>query len=436
MSWKITTIAGPNDTYEAPAGPEDRILRVPFNAPGDPDHLQSSIAEELARFGLAVTPATEDLLNFAIAAYTADVRIARSEAFDSWTRDLELHLFVNDSERWDECRHAAEELLSFLTGDHWTLRLRPTPEKYVRHVPTVKEVTPVATETVSLFSGGLDSFVGAIDALETFERVTLVGHHSQGAGATSKSQTDAITAIRGSYSPDRAPFLQLWLSPPKGKSRASESTTRSRSILFLALGVGVAAAMSAKRLVVPENGVISLNVPLTPSRLGSFSTRTTHPHTIELFRTVLKTLGIGIEIGLPYRFKTKGEMLRECKNPAALAAGVGITMSCARPAAGRFAGSPNRHCGRCVPCIIRRAALRSLSVSDPTEYILEDLHADPPGLSGSDIRVLRLALGHFAQRAPSIGDVLKAGPLPGPDDDKRSYLEVFARGLAEIRAVL
>lgn len=30
-------------------------------------------------------------------------------------------------------------------------------------------------------------------------------------------------------------------------------------------------------LLVPENGLIALNVPLDETRVGSFSTRTTHP---------------------------------------------------------------------------------------------------------------------------------------------------------------
>ncbi|MEA2238194.1 MAG: hypothetical protein QOC81_2918 [Thermoanaerobaculia bacterium] len=436
MTWKIVTIAGQQDTYEVPQGAKDNILRVPFNVPGDPDRLQSSIAEQFARFALSMTPATEDLLNFAIAAYTADVRVSRHDGFDSWTRDFELHLFVHDVAAWERCRTAAEELLSFLTGDHWILSLRPTPDTYAREIRAVDEATPVATDVVSLFSGGLDSFIGVLDALDRYGAVTLVGHHAQGSGATSKSQADAIGCLRRAYEADATPFVQVWLSPPKGETRAAETTTRGRSILFLALGTSVAAGMNAKRLIVPENGVISLNVPLTPSRLGSFSTRTTHPHMIELFRTLLRELAVDVAIDLPYHFATKGEMVRNCKDQETLASAIPITMSCARPAAGRFSGSPNRHCGRCVPCIIRRAALLSAGVSDPTEYGVTDVHAELPGASGGDIRVMRLALERFSKQAPSIRDVLKSGPLAATDDELREYVAVFARGLTEVGNLL
>ncbi|HEV7486311.1 MAG TPA: Qat anti-phage system QueC-like protein QatC [Thermoanaerobaculia bacterium] len=434
MTWKILTIAGAQDAYEAPQRADDKVLRVPFNVPGDPDRLQSSIVERFAQFALTMTPAAEDLLNFAIAAYTADVRVSRHDAFDSWTRDFELHLFVHDVATWERCRATAEELLSFLTGDHWVLCLRPTPDTYTREVREVDEVTPAATEVVCLFSGGLDSFVGALDALDKFGAVTLVGHHAQGAGATSKSQSDAIESLRYSHRAEVTPFVQLWLSPPKGEARAAETTTRGRSILFLALGASVAAGMGAKRLIVPENGVISLNVPLTPSRLGSFSTRTTHPHMIELFRAVLKEIGVDVTIELPYRFATKGEMLRQCRDQNTLAAGLPLTMSCARPAAGRFDHhSPNSHCGRCVPCIIRRAAILAAEMPDQTEYVVTDVGVDLPGLSGDDIRVLRLALERFSKRAPGVRDILRSGPLPGTDEDLREYLGVFVRGLSEIR---
>ena len=162
MSWKIITIAGSNDTYETPVGPGDSVLRVPFNVPGDPDQVHSSIAEEFARFALANTPPCEDLLNFAVAAYTADVRVPRRGAFDSWTRDLELHLFVNEMERWKACRPAAEELLSFLTGDRWVLRL--DFRDYATPFPT-KLIAPPKTAAVH---GWLQDFVPTVGVDWTF----------------------------------------------------------------------------------------------------------------------------------------------------------------------------------------------------------------------------------------------------------------------------
>ena len=62
-------------------------------------------------------------------------------------------------------------------------------------------------------------------------------------------------------------------------------------------------------LLIPENGFISLNIPLTPLRLGSLSTRTTHPLFIQQMQDILDALDFRVRLSNPYQFKTKGEML-------------------------------------------------------------------------------------------------------------------------------
>ncbi len=130
-------------------------------------------------------------------------------------------------------------------------------------------------------------------------------------------------------------MLPLWffVVPPRvSKEQVVESTMRARSILFLALGTCIASALpEGTALYIPENGLISLNVPLTFGRAGTHSTRTTHPHTIDLYRQLLTALGIKTPLRTPYRFATKVEMLKDCKDQATLKAGVHVTMSCSRP---------------------------------------------------------------------------------------------------------
>ncbi len=296
----------------------------------------------------------------------------------------------------------------------------------------------LSARAVCLFSGGLDSYVGAVDLLESEgDQVALVGHHAAGGGATSKSQKEALAALRTGYPEERTSFLQLWLSPPKGEGRASEITTRGRSILFLALGAAVADGLGAQRLVVPENGLISLNVPLTNSRLGSFSTRTTHPYLMSLFGDLLSAIGVDVGLDLPYRFLTKGEMLAGCASPRLVGSGLTTTMSCSHPGAARFAGkSPNVHCGYCVPCLIRRAAVSSSGMLDLTVYATEDLSRPLPGDRGSDLRAMRMALDRYEKDPPTLADVLVPGPLPGTDEELVAYLGVFRRGLDEVMSML
>jgi hypothetical protein len=210
---------------------------------------------------------------------------------------------------------------------------------------------------------------------------------------------------------------------------------RARSLLFLALGTSVASALpSGATLHVPENGFISLNIPLTFGRAGTHSTRTTHPHTINLYRQLIEALGIKVDLRTPYRFTTKGEMLRDCKNQAVLKSGIHSTMSCSRPQAGRFHKRPvGQHCGYCVPCIIRRAALYSVGM-DSEERVLDVLAPEIKAneAAGYDKRAFLMAIARLRAMSPLqvTGEIMSAGPLDTAKVD--ALTGVFRRGMEEV----
>jgi hypothetical protein len=214
---------------------------------------------------------------------------------------------------------------------------------------------------------------------------------------------------------------------------------RSRSILFLSLGIAVAATLGGGTpLHVAENGLISLNVPLTPSRNGSSSTRTTHPHFLGLFREFLAALELNVPIETSYRFKTKGEMLRDCRDQELLRAAAAGSMSCSHPESGRFRyHSLSRHCGYCVPCIIRRASLHAAGL--PQSQYSVDVLTHPPGAdtdTGRDLRAFHMALERLRDAQPTrfLFDVMSTGPLP--PSDAAQYADVYLRGMAEVRGLL
>lgn len=62
---------------------------------------------------------------------------------------------------------------------------------------------------------------------------------------------------------------------------------------------------NVSELMVPENGLIALNVPLDETRVGSFSTRTTHPFYLSLWNKLLLGLGLNMSVVNPYWNKTK-----------------------------------------------------------------------------------------------------------------------------------
>jgi hypothetical protein len=196
-------------------------------------------------------------------------------------------------------------------------------------------------------------------------------------------------------------------------------------------------------LHVPENGLIALNVPLDPLRLGALSTRTTHPFYIARWNEVLESLDIHVRIENPYWDMTKGEMVRGCENHSLLARLASASLSCSSPSKGRWQGLGIQHCGYCLPCLIRRAALTSglAPDSDSTTYTIHDLSARPLSTresEGVQVRSFQLAIDRLRAR-PDIASLLihKPGPLTDESPDHVDALaDLYRRGLEEVGALL
>jgi hypothetical protein len=397
--------------------------------------------------GYAPPPLAVDLFRVASAVFTADLRIRRKEAFDGWTRDLVLHLPVSDVVRWEGVQGPLLRLLAYLTGDHWEVGFYPASRG--RPAPGSSrplERQPFPATAACLLSGGLDSFIGAADALARRERLALVSHNAAGtATAGGPAQSAIVAALREQYTPASLRHVPFFVNAPKqGFTGVTEDTTRSRSIIFLALGVLVASSLSegARRLIVPENGLISLNAPLTDNRLGSLSTKTTHPYTIALFRDVLAGLGLGVEVETPYQVTTKGEMLTSARDREFVGEWAPVTVSCARPTQARYQRDDDprakrMHCGYCVPCIIRRAAMFAAGLDSADDY-RRDLFA-PEVLDDPRRRENLLAFRIAIERLRAGGgpaDVLASGPLGSARQPVADLVDVHRRGLEEVAAFL
>jgi hypothetical protein len=102
---------------------------------------------------------------------------------------------------------------------------------------------------------------------------------------------------------------------------------------------------------------------------------------------LLDDAGLRVRIENPYAEMTKGEMLTECLDQPLLMREAPISTSC-----GRFQRFNYQHCGRCVPCQIRRAAFIAWDVDDTTSYVYEDLgKPDEDHAAFDDVRSLAIA---------------------------------------------
>ena len=301
-----------------------------------------------------------DLLSLALSVICADTAEQRGESPDGWTRQIVLKVAVSDPDFWNAHRELIEYQLKFLTTDIWQLEfvglgLHPKPPK---------DSMSLDEDCVVLLSGGLDSFIGAIDLVTDSMKPYAVSQVSAG---DKQSQTYFASKIGGGLS-------HLQLNHNVKYSGENDRSQRARSLIFLSYGVLVASSLNRYKdgdnidLYMCENGLISINPPLTAARLGSLSTRTTHPVYVGLFQKLLDAAGLRITVRNPYQFKTKGEMLRESLDQSFLETHAGKTTSC-----GRYARNGWQHCGRCLPCLIRRAAFHAWGNIDKTSYVYSDL---------------------------------------------------------------
>jgi hypothetical protein len=433
---------GPGDRVAVPASQDEKITKLDLvSGQQSLGHGVGTALSDLRKLKVYPTEIGLDLLVLAALVHAADTRISRmTESKDAWTREIRLVVPVSEPARWNHANPILIRILNFLTGDRWVVGFRARPRKFARTVVRDDaELIEPPFNNVNLFSGGLDSLIGAIDVLERGQTPLFVSH--AGEGAVSKPQEDCFDALKANYKKYPLERLRVWMNFSKTLVRgvAPEETTRGRSFLFFALGVFAGTGFGRDfTLNVPENGLISLNVPLDTLRLGALSTRTTHQFYIARWNELLKALGVGGVIENPYWDKTKGEMAAECLNPQLLKTLIPHSMSCASPTKGRWQGHGTEHCGYCLPCLIRRAALKG--VGDSTQYTVSDLRAqvmDTTRAQGQQIRSFQYAAARLKAR-PELARVLihKPGPLYDHPDRSDALAEVYRRGLAEVGTLL
>ena len=211
-----------------------------------------------------------DLLEIATYVYCADQLVRRdSQTMPhmgvGWRRSFEFIIGVRDPEFWNGASIVDQltATLGFLTDDSYSFRFSDAqPIKEHQAYLELGAEGPVSgfiPDEVMLFSGGLDSFAGALDAVaRKGARVALVSHRAS--PMIAGKQTELVRAVRERYGNDR--LLHVTVGVTVGKNRAVEFTQRSRSFLFAALGFVVAYLFGRSKVSFYENGIVSLNLPL------------------------------------------------------------------------------------------------------------------------------------------------------------------------------
>ncbi len=314
-----------------------------------------------------------DLFFVSVLIFSVDRLVSRKYADDGWTRYFEISIPVYNLDIFKAVEEDFNKTISFLTGDIWSISFIKNNKKLI-----FKEVKKDDVErksysfsSVSLFSGGMDSLIGILDFLykNPEKNLVLVSHY----GYPRKVHTDQeeIFNCLTDIFKNRVKWLKCRVDLSKERDNLEfDENSRSRSILFLSLGLYIAANnKSGTNLLISENGSISLNFPLTKSRYSSCSTRTTHPTFINMLTELLSKMGINIPIINHYALNTKGEMVSLFKDKNEDLEIINLSNSCAKRGHKRvWKNRGAEHCGYCLPCIYRRAALHKISLDYSNDY--------------------------------------------------------------------
>jgi 7-cyano-7-deazaguanine synthase in queuosine biosynthesis len=383
----------------------------------------AAIKDAILKCRYAAAQKAWDFLSLALGVTAADLAGFRSKSPDGWTREFELGVAVADPAFWNTQRQLVERFLGFLTTDIW--RVSFFDGGFAPKAPEEALLPP--EDCVSLLSGGMDSFVGNLDLAAKGHRPFAVSQIV--VGDREKQRLFAALMCGGLR------HLQMNHNAEVPNEETPPSQ-RARSLIFLAYGVLAATMLKQHHdgqgvtLYVCENGFISINPPLTDMRLGSLSTRTTHPVFLKMVQRTLDAAGVRVHIENPYQAKTKGEMMGECLDQNVLRAYASRTTSC-----GRYLQNGFKHCGRCVPCLVRRAAFRASGIDDNTTYVYNDLGRDDARHARfDDVRSIAMALSEV--NADGLEKWLGTALSTTLMGDVEALQAMVGRGLNELGALL
>lgn len=314
-------------------------------------NLYNGINSFQDHFG-SITSLEEDMLNLASGIYATDLAIKRQE-LEQYIRTIELSVAVVNIHAFERIKDLLEEALYTLSGDNWTISFSQK-----QGIPEQKQDWPSQDGVVLLFSGGVDSFAGAVHYIEASNEVALVSHVNQNTSVSS-SQNAVYSKLTEHYKKAIPHYPFRVFTRNKGEHTFPEmgdreNTQRTRSFLFLALAVITARRVGFNQIVsMAENGQFAIHLPLNQSRVGPFSTHTANPKFLQVAQTLFSALfGIpNLHIENPFLYRTKAEVTSLLNN--GLLEKIDSSVSCWM--ASHVAGK--NHCGRCIPCLTRRVAI-------------------------------------------------------------------------------
>jgi hypothetical protein len=348
----------------------------------------------------------------------ADRLVRRGARLNGNLRRIDIEIRVAEPGKWRKIAGLLEELAEFATGgDSWSLSFAGGATDEVRS-RILKASDAFEPTTVALFSGGLDSLCGAAWlASRKDSRPIFVTHSPPGRESVQQLVQDVFRAFGRELPAGACVDYRLELregSRSGTRSMFQETSRRTRPFFYLALASATAIAYEASTVQMAENGVLALSLPHRADAHGPSIARQAHTFLLAGFQMLLRELvpGVAWVVTNPFINETKGEA---CLRLGPAAGFAKRSLSCEYLGRQRAAilGWKQRHprsakslgdgpqCGLCVPCIVRRAALRHAGIPDPDgAYFM----SGPKVLA--KIRKRGTALEFFADQPPPLINML------------------------------
>lgn len=393
-----------------------------------------------------------DLAEIAVYVFAADCAVPRGgptfkNVGANWRRTFKLVIAVRHPVMWREPQRLTglRDVVQFLSDDAWHFEFvdllnPPAIQDYLQLANT--DVERSGDSTVMLFSGGLDSFAGAVHELNTSNRHVVLVSRRLG-GITDKYQRDLAADLKKRY-PRRVTHVGVNAGLTK-ETEADEHTQRTRSFLFAAIAIIAAAIECSNRVRFYENGIMSVNLPIATEVVGTRSSRSTHPRSLLLLNQLVRQVGGGdIEIDNPFIWKTKVEVVQELLKRSDRDS-IRYTLSCSHT---RDVDHYATHCGRCAQCIQRRISTLGAGAAelDPSSAYEVDLLRGPRqdgedrqmaiGMINAAVEFRQLSEVGFATRfASEFGWLTTSFPGFSPGEVARNFIGMFKRHGDSVREI-
>lgn len=397
-----------------------------------------------------IAPALIDLVEIASLVYIADqVQDRGADEVEnmgaSWRRRMRFEIPVRVPSLWRsaEVSDALIELLSFLSEDEYDFCF--TPYKHPPALDTYlnfgKGAVEKPPESVVLFSGGLDSLGGVLEEVVRDKKSALLITHESTTKLRGRHRTLRSMIVNATSGP--APqFITVRVNKKNQTER--EYTQRARSFLYAALAVAAARMADLNAIRFFENGVVSLNLPMSPQVVGSRATRTTHPRVLACMNRLFSSItGSAFTVDNGFLWKTKADVVGDI-----VKGGHGSMIEWSTSCTHTWTYRKDKpHCGVCSQCIDRRFAVLA---SNAGQFEPADKYRHQLLTEARDEGESRIMLASYLETTQQVadmditafynryGEAARAFPHLGlpPDDAAKRIFELYKRHARQVTSVI